>query len=303
MARAIGLRVYMLSINEKGDPNNRLDLDSADLSSSLHKFVDDFVTQNQLANSITVAERTWFFEPGKGAKELDNYGQISYGTYGFESKFKNNKTKKLNYQRKTSDVEEIPLYYQFLFPAGKKFAIAVFQSFQGRSCVQLVLDKMKEVFEAANDNYLFRMSKMSPHNGGASLLKAPVKRLKLIKRNTQSDLADQYNGKATDTVDVELTVSARRRKDLGPFGSVSRNLEGDGVLIYDGREFDQAVAEVRVGGKLRPVGIYGDSRNAGVIDITDSVIWEGGHPTIESVRKEANKIVGEFVKTLAKAKI
>ncbi len=300
MARAIGLRVYKLSINEKGNRDRTLALDDGALHLPFYAFVSEFLDENIVANSETEMERTWFFEKDPNSKELDVFGHVHYGTYGFESNFKNNKTKKLNYRRKTTDVEEIPLYFQFVFPGGKNYALVVFQSFQGRSCVQIVLDRLKERFESLNSDLHLRTSKLMPSDAKGSIYNAlPVKKLRLIKRNTSSDLADVHHGKAPSTVDVVLTVSARRSKSLGSFKAVASSVQHDGVIIYDGIEFEQAIADIRIGNKTRPVGLFGDHSNAGVIDISESVVWgDDGHPTLESIRKEAKSILKDFIATM-----
>lgn len=300
MARAIGLRVYRISITVKGDPKKNVPLDFSALSTSFYDFVDQFIDQNSVANSVAAMERTWFFDKSSGSKKMDNFGHVSYGTYGFESNFKNNKTKKVNYRRKKNDVEEIPLFFNFFFPGGKRYGLVAFQSFQGRSCVQLVIDKMKEAFEASNSDYHLRISKMMPNDANGSIFNtAPVKRLKFIKRKSSADISDLYESDAPDPVDVELTISARRKGSLGSFRSVAGSLRHDGVLSYGGMDFDEAVAQIRVGGKLRPVGILGNNRNAGVIDVTESIVWgDDGHPTIESIRKESQEILKSFSQSI-----
>jgi len=89
-------------------------------------------------------------------------------------------------------------------------------------------------------------------------------------------------------VDLEVILSAKRRHSLGTFASIARDLKGDadGVILYGGMEFPEAIADVAIGKKVRPVGIFGDHRNAGVIDVTGDIVYGGdGHPTRESLKK------------------
>lgn len=302
MAKAIGFRAYLLSVTEKRD-GKPISFESGRLTAHFAELLSQFVDQNDQPTSHDEMERTWFFERDSKSKELDIFGFVHYGTYGFESNFKNNRTKELNYRRQTDDVEEIPLYFQYWVPAGKKYAFVIFQSFQGRSCVQLVLDAFRDWFEARHDGLTVRAKKLVPNDANGSIYNAaPVKRIRLIKKDTSSDLADaHYRGGQPDSVDVELTVSARRAKSLGTFKAVASALKSDGVLTYEGMEFDHAVADIRVGGKLRPVGVFGDQSNAGVIDVTEDVVFgPDGHPTIESLRKNARDIIGDFYSILAK---
>lgn len=297
MAKAIGLRVYKLSVVERGNPTKKVNLTDSGLHQPFYKFIDSFISNATQAKSVESTERTWFFDKSENSKELEQFGQVNYGTYGFESNFKNNQTKALNYRRKTSDVEEIPLYFRFSLPAKQQYGFAVFQSFQGRSCVSIVLDDMREAFQAENPEYSIRAQKLMPNDASGSIYNtAAVKRLKLITRNTFSDLADTNRGEKPEGVDVELSISARRSKSLGTLGKISKALKQDGILVYNGMEFDEAVAQVRVGKKVRPVGLFGDHSNAGVIDITESVDWgDDGHPTMASVDREAILILGDFL--------
>jgi len=301
MAKAIGLRVYLLSIAERGNPKLSVPFDSPRLTSFFPTFLSDFVDQNVEANNIDEAERTWLFERSKNSKELDIFGQISYGTFGFESKLKNNKSKVIKYERQINDVEEIPLYFQFWSPGGKSMSFAVFQSFQGKSCIQLVIDKLKIEFENIHLELIIKIRKLVPSDlAGGIYNSSPVKSLRLIKKNASTDIADLHLGRAApETVDIELTLKAHRSQSIGKFGAVARSLRSDGVIVYNGMEFSEAVAMVRFGGKLRPVGMFGSHTNAGVIDISDSVIFEGGHPTPESVRKEAKLLLADFYAVIA----
>ena len=287
----------MLSVAERGNPKAGISFNSGRLQSHFPKILSNFVDKNNSPNSSDELERTWFFEKSPKSTELNIIGRVGYGTYGFESNFKNNTTKKVNYHRKTDDVEEIPLYFHFWTPGKNSFSFVVFQSFQGRSCVQLVLEKLKEEFELRHPDLILKIRKMVPTDLSGSVYNtAPVKGIRLIKRNTPSDIADAYHaGRAPVGVDVELIVKARRSKSIGTFEEVARSLKSDGVILYKGLEFEEAVATIKVGGKLRPVGIFGDNSKAGVIDVSDSVeIGPDGHPTLISIQLESNKILQDF---------
>lgn len=303
MAKAIGLRIYLITVHEKRRPKVVPSFDSDQLSKFFPNIIQDFINENLAATSLEEMERTWFFEPSKGSVELDLFGEVSYGTYGFESKLKNNKTKAVNYVRKTNDVEEIPLYYQFWFPAGKKYGFAVFQSFQGRSCVQIMQNALKEKFDLTDPKYRINWKKLTPSDGSGSVYNAaPVKSVRLLKKDAHSDIADSHlSTSAPEPVDVTLTVSAKRKKSLGRYQDVAKAVKHDGVLMYEGVEYDQAIADVRVGNKLRPVSMFGDHSNAGVIEITNEVVFAPtGHPTMASVRKEARAILTDFYSTISR---
>ena len=96
MAKAIGFRAYLLSVSAKRD-TKAISFDSSSLSSPFYKILADFVDDNDEPNSVEEMERTWFFEKDSRSKEMDLFGTVHYGTYGFESNFKNNTFCKINY--------------------------------------------------------------------------------------------------------------------------------------------------------------------------------------------------------------
>tara|TARA_R110000868_G_scaffold80982_1_gene229600 strand:- start:448 stop:627 length:180 start_codon:yes stop_codon:yes gene_type:complete len=52
---------------------------------------------------------------------------------------------------------------------------------------------------------------------------------------------------------------------------------------------------VKIGGKYRPVGVFGGESNTGVIDITEDIVrGVDGHPTFESLTKQCDKILLDF---------
>lgn len=237
----------------------------------------------------------------------NSQGYVHYGTFGFESNFIDTKTKKHNYRRKTSDIEEIPLFYEFWFPKGSPFGFTAFQSFQGRSCITLVMNKIKEAFEKENTNHIINFKKLLPNDAkGSAYYSSPVRELRLIKRKASSDLADQYfENPSPESIDLQLVITARRRKSLGVLSSLLNSVKSSdrSVITHDGIDFPEAVAEIRVGDRTRRVGVLGFNGDAGVIDITD-VIARGsdGHPTFESLKKESYTILRDFYSVMKGAK-
>lgn len=302
MSRAIGLRLYQLKITRKGatDP---LPFSGDHLDRPLNEFVEGFIASNSAARSDAELQRSWYFEPAKPEPFMVD-GFIHYGTFGFESNLKSVKSGDVNYRRKKDDVEEIPLFFEFWFPEKADFGIVTLQSFQGRSCVTLVMESLKAEFETKHEGLILRYSKLIPSDDDGSFFSsAPVKRLRLIKRNTASDSFSSYSASGeVKPVDIEVVVSAKRRHSLGAFGSMSRDLKtgSEGVILYEGMQFQEAIADVVIGKKVRPVGIFGDHKNAGVIDVSEDVVYgDDGHPTRQSLKKVTKAIAQDFYRVLA----
>ncbi len=249
-------------------------------------------------------ERSWYFEEKKADGSGKSRGYVHYGTYGFASRMVDTITQMTSYKRKVTDVEEVPLYYEFWSPDRGKYALAAFQSFQGRSCVSLVMSAMKEAFEAANPGYLLRYFKLLPNDRRGSLYEAAgVKRVHLIKRNASGDLANRVMNEPRP-VNMEIILSAQKKQSLGPLGEVTRAIREnvEGVIVYEGMKFDEVSADVKIGNRTLPVGIFGGDGNAGVIELTD-VVDKGadGHPKFDSMAEHTQNILVHFQSILSGA--
>lgn len=298
MSSAVGIRVYSLTLYEKGS-KSPVPFHGTSKAQPPANFISEFCAGHLTTTANEERERSWYIEQKAKGTSGNIKGYIHYGTFGFESNFVDSKTKKKNYRRKVTDVEEIPLYFEFWCPPESNHGYAVFQSFQGRSCVQLLASKMKEDYESKNKHFYLNFKKLMPSGGPGGLFGGqPVKRLRLIRRNVSSDLADQYFGtKGSDPIDYELSLSARRSRSLGSLGTIKQSVSSvaDGMLVFEGLEFDQAVADIRIGKKVRPIAILNHNSDAGVIDLSES-IEKGvdGHPTYDSLASEVSDILKEF---------
>ncbi len=303
MASAIGIRVYRIAVHERGNPA-LLPLDSDRFTRTVPAFIKSFIASHSHIQQNSQLERSWYFEEKNEDAPGSSQGYVHYGTFGFESNFVDTATKRHNYRRKITDIEEIPLFFEFWCPEDSKFAFVAFQSFQGRSCIHLVVKAMKEAFEGANTEFYFNVRKIMPNDArGSAFYSAPVKNLRLIRRQVSSDFADRYfNNPNPDPIDVQVIMSARRKRDMGDLASLIGSLRSGprSVVTYDGIDFPEAVAEVRVGRGLRRVGVMGYNKDAGVIDLTDAVErGADGHPTFASMTAESDAILRDFYETMA----
>ena len=302
MSKAIGLRVYKIVVVEEGR-TAPLPHDLDDLNINLDDFVHAFVDAHDAIKEHAEEERSWYIQEKDRDTEGQSSGLIHYGTFGFESNLIDGKTKTKQYRRKTTDIEEVPLYYEFWVPSDCKVGFAAFQSFQGRSPISLITKSMRESFKVRNKGYSLYFYKVMPNDvRGAAYFESPVKKLRLIRRKVTTDITDKYFADPEpEEVNFEIVVSARRNRSLGPLGSLMSGLQnhlkstGKSVVTHQGVKFPEAVAEVKFGGRTRTVGVFGVNQDAGVIDLTDAVEWgSDGHPTYESLKGETDAILSDI---------
>jgi hypothetical protein len=295
MASAIGLRFYKATAHQRHQRGSE-PCDPSELRVPVHDFLRAFVESHGEAVDDEETERSWYFEEYESDSDSSIRGHIHYGTFGFESTLRGAKTKKVSYERKINDVEEVPLFFEFWQTPEVTRHIFSFQSFQGRSCVSLVLQSMSKAFEIANPDYILRFRKLiatdSPHSLYAN---APVKKLTFLKTKVFSDRFSAYsqNGEVK-AVNFEMSYKAQRGGILGVLGDITNDFAPNdaGVVVVDGREFDEAIASVLVGKKTRPVGIFGPTSDTGAIDVTESVVkGANGHPTFDSIAEQSDLIM------------
>ena len=300
MATAIGIRIYLMSLNNKSDRRRSLPFATKSVGTPAPAFITQFISAHTTPTQNDERERSWYFEQKEENGFGNSRGYVHYGTYGFESNFVDSRTKTRNYRRKVTDVEEIPLFYEFWCPPNSSHAFAAFQSFQGRSCIQLIMGRMQDTFEQQNPGFRLSYRKLLPGDVASSrYYSAPVKNFRLIKRHASADLAEVYlRHRPSADIDFEVAIRARRRSNLGLLGNFATALPTDvsgHVITHSGITFDEAIAEIRVGGRTRRVGVLGINSDAGAIDLSD-VVTKGldGHPTFESIKKESDALLKIF---------
>lgn len=293
MTSSICLRIYSLYIYESAD-KERKKISYKDIA-DLRDFVSSFISAMPSENTDDKLERSWYFEQRNTNNPNIAQGYIHYGNYGYSSRFKNRLSKQYVYNRSTSDVEEIPLYYNFWIPNEEDIFVS-FQTFQGRSCIQLIFQSLQEWFSKNHKGYKLNIRKIVPHlMRGTTFAEAPVKKLTLSRRKSPSDVTDRYTGGNTEEVKLELRISATRSKHLGSLMNLIDRFKHPEtkMLTFGDILFDEASAEIRIGGKPRKVGVFGYDKDAGLIDITDEIEFsDNGHPKFDSISTQTNEILG-----------
>lgn len=294
MPQAIGLRIYKISFSRKGarDLIARKDLPFNDFD-LVKAFVASHVTRTKPDGN----ERSWYFEQPEKDDATHVTGLVAYGTSGFSSKLLDLRTNKKKYDRVDTDVEQIPLFFDFWLPPSSKFLMVALQSFGTRSCVDLIQGALRVFCDTKQPTFSIKFKKLMPNDSKNALFGTqPVKRLTFVAAKSSSDVASNLVPfRPSEPVDVEVSVKSRRGGGLGTLRNILNQVSHrEGIFEYEGVSFTKAHAEIRVGGKLRRIGIFGPSSDAGTIDVTDDVKFKDGHPTFSSLAVQANQLLSSF---------
>lgn len=285
-------------IRRKGSDANLL-IGPEEEPCDLFDFLQLFVGTRSTPTVHYAEQRSWFLKPALSTSMRTHDGHISYGTHGFESEISDGRTGVKKYQRQTSDLEAIDLYYQFWLPEGQKFGILAFQSFGARSCVQLIKSALAEQFKNNFPNHVLYTMALSPSK--AMMDAAPVKSVTFYGSADHSDRADKF-AKPGVGVSYELTLRAKKR---GSYFSTYKDVRDEfgtnpsGVVEFEGREFGGVSADIKFGGRTRTVGVYGAGHEPGLIDVTaDIERAKSGQPTLQSIRKQADELMETYYDSL-----
>jgi hypothetical protein len=298
MAFSIGVRLYRISIVDLASRETVVNAPGAD-PCDLFAFLEGFIARHEANTVEEEASRSWMFKPIPTQMERTLHGHISYGTHGFESTLVDVVTGEPQYDRKSTDVEAIPLYFQCWSPQDRDFALMAFQSFQGRSCVGLVRSTMMREFSDMYPNASLRFLTL----GASEMLSddLDVKSVTLVRPRQTSDMADAYQG-MSEEIDYKLQLSARRRGGvLAKLGLLRNRLTPDehGFIQFDGQAFENVAVDAKVGGRRRTIALFGRGGDPGLIDITEDVTFDAtGHPTLESVQEQVDELMDDFAARL-----
>lgn len=298
MSITIGLRFYKISVVER-DGGSNVDFSAFDP----FPFFKSFIADNSRFNDDENAQRSWALEPRVGCDLREFWGTVNYGAFGFTSKLVDKKTKKTRYNRQSTDLEQISLFYQIWIPESSGFGIASFQSFQGRSCINLIFHSIQESFKLKHNDYYLKFEKISPNYlSDTAIGKAPVKRLTLVAKKHRADpFKELTQGAGITEYNYEVSISAKRNSHFGPLAAIGKKIGSnpESILVHGSDHFVRLVAEISVNGKRRRVGLAGHDPDTGSIDVTDSVKLVDGHPTFESISEHSNEIIAEIYEKMS----
>lgn len=209
-------------------------------------------------------------------------------------------------QRGVEDLEEIPIYFMCYFPNNSRDAYIAFQTYQTRSCAGLVLGHLVGLFNQTYEleGLMMTASKvMLSGEHDPAVRNASVKELTLIRNRMPVDPFEQYVANDVEEIKLKMTIAAvGRGRSLGKYLGYFKSYQNqkDDILIYNGIEFEKAVALVDLGrNKKRKVNLIGYDSSAGSIEISDLVEYNDREfPTIESMTPVFRESISDIAEKL-----
>lgn len=264
----------------------------------LSKCIDDFAKKNADAGVEEDITRRWLvtqFDKQKDGARIF----LDYGRSGFGSRLIDGKSRKLNYDRKTSDVEVVPLLSRLWFPTKGQYGIWAFQSFGQFSCNGLVLESFKNFARDRWPDYVFNALPLVP-SYLESYKTAPVTAVTLKKKAPGDAAVAQTNVGGAENVLIDVRISSERGSRLGKLQDLLPRFSGDKAKgrSFGGQEYDYAHATIDIEGRKRTVSLYGPGRGTGLIDLDDDVKKIGGHPVPETFFAVTDKLIEGAVKEM-----
>lgn len=282
----IGLRPYLLQVYDKVN-HNLVPFKATGFGSELHSFVPVFEQAFAQGKANRTDSRSLYLAP-RQISGRSFHGLMHYGSFGVDSIIEDGTTGNELLKRKAGDVEIFPLYYRFWVPDSGKSSLALFQSYENRSCAQQALTLFRDFFEFQNPNLRLIAQKLMPQP--KAVAKLPTKKLKFYQKRVDPDSILNLDLGTTEPVHVELIIHAMKNRNLGKFEFYQKSV-ADGLLALDGIEFEQVSAEVKIGNETRTVGLLNVSSKAGVVDVSADLELKDGHPTFDSIAEQAKNLI------------
>ena len=289
---SIGLHIYTIRVRRNRKRSGWVPLGDDGDQGALANYSEIFLHRNSAAvQGVEGVGRSWYVETVEGT-EGSFHGLMRYGSTGFTEEIRDRETRRVQYNRLSSDIGTIPLYYRIRIPERGTYGLLGLQTFGNRSCVARFQNAFTHGFRAVRPDLMLEFTPVLPHEV-ARFADGAVKVFSMTKRDYSSDKTDNQIGSQVNPIDLDVTFRAKRRSSLGNLRQYVDRIARRGeskVLEYNDEQFDEAVAEVMVGRKRRRVVLVGVNRGAGKFDLTGDVVISNGHPKFESIAAECEEI-------------
>lgn len=302
----VHLTPYSLRVSELGSSIS-LPIDSFDGATKLHSKIREYI--DDLADGKKVPGRSRAFSVDDVRIHTEGFSLItSYGDYGYGSELRDIDTNDVNYLRKVSDAEMIPLYMRFDFPSGKTKAIMIAQGMEKFGAKTLIADYLTDRFKEEFKSLRLHIMPFLVGQVANTLLKSgEIRSLTYISNEVPRDVSNKVRdgeGGADVKGSYELVVKPAPGEKLQEFRDNLRQVfqgkqKVGGLLEINERRFDDAKIEFQVGKRRRRLKMSDIYSINPEIDISEQVELNGhNHPKRKSVHQITDEMSDEIRESL-----
>lgn len=230
-------------------------------------------------------------------------GLITTGEYGYENELRNINDDSLSYTRDVDDVELYPFYFLLEIIPGYNEAIILMQRFGQLGIRTLLSRSLRNYLQAEFPNITVEIKPLVPRellneyiNNGS------IKKFRFIRHTLPRDIVDRLEEDGVRDEDgfAEYVIGVKRRVRGIPMRERLQSYLDNGSEIrefieLENFEYDSVKVELKLRNKIRTINLGNPDSLRSYIDITDDVEYGyNGHPTFESIDREAKELLREL---------
>ena len=231
-------------------------------------------------------------------------GILETGNYGYASKIRDVATNEIIFEKTVNDAETLPFFYSFFVPSNGNTSICIFQRFSNKGFKTAFENDFNTFLGQESPEVRFSLFPLLPESYINSVLdNGRITKIRLVKDQLPSDLADAVIGHRNSEARSEFVISAKVRGNLANQRIIDKlkSLVGihprplEEVFEIRGFEYNDIKVEVKIGSSTKTLS-FGNLDNVfGSYDITDEVDIVDGHPEYSSILQISTDYGEHFV--------
>jgi hypothetical protein len=288
--------VYTLTVRRKFslEEENLGAFDGVD--ANLLKVFDDFC-ESAHSSHIKAEKGDAVWQVKERHQQTDGVtGIVEVGDSGFTARLMDRESGKPSYSRKITDAEMVPMFFLFDAPSNATRAIILIQRHGIRSPYSFFTDAFRSHFRAKFPDHLLEIQGFVSQHTLDFFREGTLQRITLISYQLSSDLADQAKFRAPVGVPISVEQVIKVPNNAGiraPQWFLNAIGRGGADIANLPPDTDAASVTVFLNGQSRTLQLGRMEEMMPYIDATADVKIVGGHPTYESIRKFAAKLLKE----------
>ena len=234
-------------------------------------------------------------------------GLITTGEYGYENELINVLDNTPSYTREVEDVELYPFYFLTEIVPGYDEAIFLMQRFGQLGFRTLFAKSLKNYFQDNYPNCTVELKPLVPRELLNEYIdNGTIKKFRFIRHNLPRDIADRLEEDGVNDEDgyAEYVIGVKRNVNGIPMkerlqGFFNDDREIREFIELENFEYDSVKVELKLRSKTRTINLGNPDSLRSYIDINDDIeIGYNGHPTFESIDREAKDLLEDLTQGL-----